>query len=82
MKAVYVYKNQSHIQTITYTFDLMRDNHHMSYIPKLGTKVGHTFFINIAFANMDHCRSQFFPDITKPSFYETCLNFPILFGTN
>ena len=76
MKAVYVYKNQSHIQTITYTFDLNTwDNHHMSYIPKLGTKVGHTFFIIVAFANMNHRRFHFFSEITKPSFYETCFEF-------
>ena len=47
----------------------------MSYIPKSCTQVGHTFFINIAFANMNHCRSHFFSEITKPSFYETCFEF-------
>ena len=65
-----------YILTITHTFDFItwHDNY-TSYIPKFGTRGGHTFFIPIAFANMKHCRSQIFAEITKPGFDETCFEF-------
>ena len=68
--------NQLRILTITYTFDLNTwQNNYTSYIPKFGTRVGHTYFISIAFANMKHCRSHIFSETTKLGFDETCFEF-------
>ena len=76
MEEVHIYKNWFHMQSITYTFGLNTwHNLQKSYIPKFATQGGHTFFINIASADMKHYRSHFFPDITKPGFGKTCFEF-------